>query len=163
MKSSYVFIVLLVIAVVLYLIWRAKHKEEENKFYVFLTIFVVFFFVGGCTCFNLGSTVTVVNGTTSDSVTRDGYFLFYTAKPEYGETQTMFIVPGKHIIVNRTDVTLLFSQVVYGNRSRKYAPIDVPPHSIVKVPDEPRFFFENPPKYVKTKSSGATHGLIQVK
>ena len=163
MNSSYLFVSILIIAVVLYLIWRHNNKEQENKLYIFLLIFFVFFGVGACTCFTLGSSVTVVNAAEKDAVSKSYYFLYYSAEPRLGEKQTIFLSPLKNVIVNRTDCTLSFRQIVYGQEIPQFAPIEIPPHSVVKVTGEPFVFFETPAVYIKTKALKGERGLIELK
>jgi hypothetical protein len=105
--------------------------------------------------------VTVVNGTQTEQCVSAKYFLFYSANMTANGKNTVFLAPfGKDVIFNNTNSALTCHPIEYGQVEKSYNPVDIPPHTIVKVQEKPEYMFEPAYDVASSKLSGTYRWVL---
>ena len=163
MKTSVILIGFACIVFVLMIYWSIKSKDKDVIIGIFMSVpllaGVVAALINGASV-----NVTVVNGLQEEECTSARYFLIYSANMAANGKNTVFLTPyGKDVVFNNTTSTLTCHPIEYGDVKKSYKPVDIPPHTIIKVQEKPTYIFEPAYDVASTKSSSGTYRWILLK
>lgn len=161
------FVVFIVVSLLMPLLMGAKIKETKLSDYL-VTGFSV---TALCSVIALPIAYGImVCRITTVYINEDGwqkeshqYGLFFKYEDENHLTKYSFIYSGTGLY-NNTSRELVLEPVEYGNHpydKNEYKSISIPPHTFMRIPEEPFRCFEKLPRIISYKTKGGGHQYIK--